>query len=349
MAGEEKFGNFSLSGTEGGQGSFSSGCDIDECQELPSLCQGGNCINTFGSFQCDCLTGYILNMDNRMCEDIDECVLSSGVCGPGTCYNTLGNYTCVCAQDYMPVNGGHSCMDMRKSLCYRNYSGSTCEHQLTFNTTQRLCCCAYNVGKAWNKPCQACPSPGTGDYRSLCGSVTGFRIDIETGKPKDINECHEIPGVCAHGVCINHVGSFNCECPTGFIYSDLLLVCEDIDECSSGELVCQRNADCINRPGSYQCECSDGYIITPNGACADRNECVEAPSMCRHGDCVDFPGGYECVCHAGFTATQNRRMCVDVNECSHQPCGNGTCTNSIGSFNCICHQGFELASNNYCT
>lgn len=96
-----------------------------------------------------------------------------------------------------------------------------------------------------------------GDYRSLCGSMIGFRIDTETGKPKgkdkfrsqrifnsngsffftpctliwsflDIDECHEIPGICAHGVCINHVGSFHCECPTGFSYSDLQLICEGL-------------------------------------------------------------------------------------------------------------------------
>lgn len=102
------------------------------------------------------------------------------------------------------------------------------------------------------------PSVILGDYTSLCGSVTGFRIDFETGKPKgkdkilqlvkisaisteiyimfngfvlifsDIDECHEIPGVCAHGVCINHMGSFHCECPSGFIYNDLLLICEGL-------------------------------------------------------------------------------------------------------------------------
>lgn len=73
--------------------------------------------------------------------------------------------------------------------------------------------------------------------------------------------------------CSNFVERYN-------IYSDafnpvtsawlvnVMCVCSDVDECSSGERVCQRNADCINRPGGYQCECADGYRLTPHGACA---------------------------------------------------------------------------------
>uniref|UniRef100_A0A8C2EZ36 Fibrillin 2b n=1 Tax=Cyprinus carpio TaxID=7962 RepID=A0A8C2EZ36_CYPCA len=322
--------------------------DIDECQELPGLCQGGNCVNTFGSFQCECPAGYYLNQETRICEDIDECTAHIGICGPGTCYNTLGNYTCVCPPEYMQVNGGNNCMDMRKSVCYRNFN-DTCENELSFNMTKKMCCCAYNVGKAWNRPCEACPTPATSEYQLLCGNLApGFIIDIHTGKPIDIDECREIPGICANGVCINQIGSFRCECPMGFSYNNILLICEDIDECNSGDNLCQHNANCINIPGSYRCECSAGFKLSPSGACLDRNECQEIPNVCSHGKCIDTLGSFRCLCHNGFKTTPDLTMCMDIDECDRQPCGNGTCKNTVGSYNCLCFPGFELTHNNDC-
>uniref|UniRef100_A0A2K6UV65 Fibrillin-2 n=1 Tax=Saimiri boliviensis boliviensis TaxID=39432 RepID=A0A2K6UV65_SAIBB len=299
--------------------------DIDECQELPGLCQGGNCINTFGSFQCECPQGYYLSEETRICEDIDECFAHPGVCGPGTCYNTLGNYTCICPPEYMQVNGGHNCMDMRKSFCYRSYNGTTCENELPFNVTKRMCCCTYNVGKAWNKPCEPCPTPGTADFKTICGNIPGFTFDIHTGKAVDIDECKEIPGICANGVCINQIGSFRCECPTGFSYNDLLLVCEG-------------NLNNVCPLSTFR-----WFLIFTISSIIFQELIIKV-----HGLCVDLQGSYQCICHNGFKASQDQTMCMDVDECERHPCGNGTCKNTVGSYNCLCYPGFELTHNNDC-
>uniref|UniRef100_A0A8C4R8Q0 EGF-like domain-containing protein n=1 Tax=Eptatretus burgeri TaxID=7764 RepID=A0A8C4R8Q0_EPTBU len=186
-------------------------------------------------------------------------------------------------------------------------------------------------------------------YTQLCGNqLPGFIIDIHTGKPVDIDECRDIPGVCYNGVCINQVGSFRCECPLGFSYNDQLLLCEDIDECVNSDHLCFNNAFCVNIPGSYRCECTKGYSRSPSGTCVDRNECSEIPNICSHGECVDTPGSYVCICHAGFTVTEDKAMCIDVDECEQKPCGNGTCRNTVGSYNCLCFPGFELTHNNDC-
>ncbi|XP_073320826.1 fibrillin-1 isoform X2 [Pagrus major] len=323
--------------------------DINECQELPGLCQGGQCINTFGSFQCECSRGYALNTETRVCEDVNECE-RPGICGPGQCYNTIGNYTCICPVDYMQVNGGNNCMDMRKSYCFRNFysDNRTCDGELTFNMTKKMCCCSYNIGRAWNKPCEQCPVPSTDEFAILCGSERpGYYIDITTGRVIDIDECREIPGVCENGVCINMIGSFRCECPIGFIYNDKLLICEDIDECQNGP-VCQQNAACLNMPGSYRCECKAGYRFTPTGQCLDRNECSENPAVCNPGQCIDTLGSYRCICPNGYKTTRDQSMCVDVDECERQPCGNGTCKNTVGSYNCLCYPGFQNSHNSDC-
>ncbi|XP_049448813.1 fibrillin-1 isoform X2 [Epinephelus fuscoguttatus] len=346
--------------------------DINECQELPGLCQGGQCINTFGSFQCECPRGYTLNTETRVCEDIDECD-RPGICGPGQCYNTIGNYTCICPVDYMQVNGGNNCMDMRKSYCYRNFysDNGTCDGELTFNMTKKMCCCSYNIGRAWNKPCEQCPVPSTDEFAVLCGSERpGYYIDITTGRVIDIDECSQLPEICALGTCSNTEGSFTCLCPEGFQISASGRRCLDVrvNYCytrfENGRCLAPKPQNtskaeccCTGMPGqgwgdpceicptkgeeAYPTLCPTiGYTRGDDDGPKDIDECLNDP--CVNGQCINIDGSFRCECPMGYRLDVSGIKCEDTNECEiGNPCGNGTCTNVIGGFECACDDGFE--------
>lgn len=42
--------------------------DIDECREIPGVCENGVCINMVGSFRCECPMGFLYNDKLLICE-----------------------------------------------------------------------------------------------------------------------------------------------------------------------------------------------------------------------------------------------------------------------------------------
>lgn len=42
--------------------------DIDECREIPGVCDNGVCINMIGSFRCECPMGFVYNDKMLICE-----------------------------------------------------------------------------------------------------------------------------------------------------------------------------------------------------------------------------------------------------------------------------------------
>ena len=109
--------------------------DIDECILNDTLCHQV-CVNTDGSYFCDCLEGYQLIADTDQCEgiklykhdiriitsnrieditipthsyypDVNEC---EGVndCQQ-VCENTMGSYTCSCMEGFTLAEDGRNC------------------------------------------------------------------------------------------------------------------------------------------------------------------------------------------------------------------------------------------------
>ncbi|XP_041838104.1 adhesion G protein-coupled receptor E5 isoform X2 [Melanotaenia boesemani] len=94
-----------------GQTSINNRCqDYDECEEKPSICgNNSNCINTNGSYYCQCLSGYKGNHGKTNftavegpCIDINECTENLHSCGHlAICQNQIGNYSCICMSGYI--------------------------------------------------------------------------------------------------------------------------------------------------------------------------------------------------------------------------------------------------------
>ena len=71
-------------------------CDrnTDDCDDISEIC-----VDTTGSFLCECADGFSDDTVTNICEDINECDLVD--CGTNTdCNNTIGSYECYCLDGY---------------------------------------------------------------------------------------------------------------------------------------------------------------------------------------------------------------------------------------------------------
>uniref|UniRef100_UPI00358DE755 transmembrane cell adhesion receptor mua-3-like isoform X4 n=1 Tax=Myxine glutinosa TaxID=7769 RepID=UPI00358DE755 len=279
--------------------------DIDECSGPNSCHTNAICLNTMGSYNCTCKSGF--SGDGRSCTDINECQEGNGGCSQ-VCDNTVGNFSCSCYTGYNFTAGNpNECTDIDECTTLREcHPNATCS-----NTIGSFSC--------------ACKSGFKGNGMSCI----------------DINECIVSNGGCSQE-CHNTGGGFYCSCQTGFEFSlGSSSVCEDIDECSSGNR-CHLNATCLNTAGSYNCNCKPGYSGT-GLHCSEINECSNNNGGCNHL-CHNNDGSFVCTCHHGYQLSPgSQSQCVDIDECSAtNPCHpNATCTNTVGAYECTCMDGLE--------
>eukprot|EP01094_Clydonella_sp_ATCC50884_P023566 TRINITY_DN5694_c0_g1_i1.p1 TRINITY_DN5694_c0_g1~~TRINITY_DN5694_c0_g1_i1.p1 ORF type:complete len:773 (+),score=272.60 TRINITY_DN5694_c0_g1_i1:182-2500(+) len=265
--------------------------DIDECdEENPRHHCHPNaiCINTIGSYECDCKAGF--RGPGRMCVDVNECEEGLDTCPLKTshCKNTEGSYECVCNDGYRDVTG----------------DGRTCE-----NIDE----CAPGMKNDCHLHATCEDLPGT--YTCVCNEGwhgDGFECEQNTQCSED-NDCVE------HALCVPRDGTYDCICEEPhWEGEDGRVECFNVDECERGIAVCPKHSDCVDEPGSYTCECHSGFEKDGN-ECKDIDECdpVNPKHDCDpdFGVCVNLVGGYYCDCVAGYTIDKETNKCKD----SHKP------------------------------
>ncbi|XP_030627474.1 fibulin-1 isoform X2 [Chanos chanos] len=303
--------------------------DINECLLGSHHCRPGErCINTLGSYRCQrevsCGTGYELT-DSNNCKDIDECETGTHNCAENfECQNTLGSFRCrpkiQCGDGFIQDALG-SCIDINECL---SRVGPCQPGQMCINTVGSYVCQRNSIN---------------------CGR--GYHLNAEGTRCVDIDECIGPDNPCAGHGCINLVGSYRCECRTGFIFNSITRVCEDINECRHypGRLCAHK---CDNLLGSYKCSCTTGFKLASDGRnCDDLNECESNP--CSQ-ECANVYGSYQCYCRRGYQLSDvDGITCEDIDECA-LPTGGHICSyrchNTPGSFHCSCpSSGYTLAPN----
>ncbi|XP_058835886.1 fibrillin-1-like isoform X2 [Topomyia yanbarensis] len=90
--------------------------DHDECRlATDNNCQQ-KCVNTDGSYSCECYTGYEKN-ELGQCLDVNECLEENGGCGSNArCLNLAGSFRCVCPPGYKMGKDRRNCFEI-KSNC----------------------------------------------------------------------------------------------------------------------------------------------------------------------------------------------------------------------------------------
>uniref|UniRef100_A0A8C9URD4 EGF-like domain-containing protein n=1 Tax=Spermophilus dauricus TaxID=99837 RepID=A0A8C9URD4_SPEDA len=167
--------------------------DVDECKQNPRICKGrSTCINTQGSYTCQCLPGFELNPeDPKLCTDVDECSSGQQQCHQSTiCTNTLGSYQCHCRPGWEAQS--------KKSLTRENTYVDECKQN------PRIC-----------KGRSTCINT-QGSYTCQC--LPGFELNPEDPKLcTDVNECASGQNPCHKSThCLNQVGGYQCRCRPGW-------------------------------------------------------------------------------------------------------------------------------------
>ncbi|CAH1228499.1 MUC4 [Branchiostoma lanceolatum] len=335
-------------------------CLLDKNDSRACQCVNADCINTAGSYSCNCFQGYHKDGDSFVCVDINECRQpTQNDCDDnhGYCNNTDGGYVCGCRPGYELQSDGKTCSDINECLvnnggCDRLCVNTDGEHECECGAAYYLhsdgrTCLELDECMAGSR-CEHVCVDHVGYYECQCHPHFNLDVNARTCTPfyncSVNNSCHPQPiGGCA----ANSTGAEFCVCDFGYELQ-ANNSCQDIDECARGTDICDENArECRNTPGSYECICKDGFRqSTERGGrkCDNIDECSVNNGNCSQ-KCEDTQGSFYCRCQMGYYLDTDGRTCININECAANTTNdcstNAVCRDEDGGFYCNCRQGYE--------
>lgn len=119
-----------------------------------------------------------------------------------------------------------------------------------------------------------------------------------------MNECDETPGLCgSHAQCFNTMGSYYCQCESGYgdINGNINFTAFD-GQCKGERTLWGRFMVCFSVSPRSRVIC-----VPP----LDKNECDSDVKVCgRMTDCINLIGSFRCICQFGYTNTSSTKDCI---------------------------------------
>ncbi|KAG8146809.1 putative Latent-transforming growth factor beta-binding protein, partial [Naja naja] len=331
--------------------------DINECA-MQGVCQGGECLNTQGSFRCACKPGQVLGPSRTHCVGMYLKRMGWQIVGKAWgvhCERCPADGTAA-FREICPAGRGYHIQTLHQTLTIQGESEFLL--QIHPDATSDL------PPLRPEPPTLPAPDSDSQEAEAVTPAMISMNVlTLELALMGDVKinlavinvspasqasgpkmayvMCAE-DAACKHGWCENMAGSFRCSCGEGFAPAADFRSCVDVNECQNGSL-CAHGV-CVNTLGSFKCQCPVGFQAVKDGPrCKDVNEC-DFPAACIGGECVNTVGSYQCLCRTGYQLERNRK-CQDIDECARdldlcQP--HGVCENTEGSFVCVCEEGFTL-------